>query len=190
MLTTALAPCSPACCSISSKASSRVLSHRLVSNVMLPPIMVCSAAPRLPITLRDLTIIPRTIPRFRTIRYPGSSKAVVTMAVSTRPGICFPPWETFTGAILPAQPGECEPSAFVMVNPHGNDLLPSCDRPDLDGFVHDLARPAVAGVHAPPGAHRSGLLRAARSSPLPMQRNGAGARAQSGRADGIRSQKL
>ena len=51
---------------------------------MLPPMMVCSAAPRFPITLRDLTIIPRTMPKFLTIRYPAISLAVVTIEVSTR----------------------------------------------------------------------------------------------------------
>src|ERR1700757_2669460 len=72
-----------------SYASSRVFSQRFVKIVIFPPTMVCSAAPRFPITLRDLTIIPRTTPKFLTIRCPGSSSAVVTMDESTRPGIGF-----------------------------------------------------------------------------------------------------
>src|SRR5262249_54625369 len=52
---------------------------------MFPPTIVCSAAPKFPITLRDLTIIPRTIPKFFTIRYPGNSSALVTIEESTRP---------------------------------------------------------------------------------------------------------
>jgi len=33
-----------------------------VRMVMFPPTIVCNAAPRLPRMLRDLTIIPRTMP--------------------------------------------------------------------------------------------------------------------------------
>src|SRR5439155_1384518 len=80
---TALAPCSPACCKRSSKASSRVLSHRFVRRVILPPQIVCSAAPRFPIRLRERTTIPRTIPKFLTIRYPGKSSPQVTIPAST-----------------------------------------------------------------------------------------------------------
>src|SRR6266850_1910547 len=45
---------------------------------MLPPSKVCSDAPMLPMMLRDRTTIPRTTPRFLTMRCPGSSKADVT----------------------------------------------------------------------------------------------------------------
>ena len=56
---------------------------------MLPPKNVCTAAPRFPITLRERTIMPRTMPKFRTIRYPGNSIAEVTIVESTRPGMRF-----------------------------------------------------------------------------------------------------
>src|SRR5690349_2451724 len=61
---------------------------------MFPPTIVCSAAPRFPITLRERTTIPRTTPKFLTMRYPGSSIAVVTIPESTRPcilGFSFAP---------------------------------------------------------------------------------------------------
>src|ERR1700741_446238 len=45
---------------------------------MLPPKRVCSPAPIVPITLRERTVTPRTSPRLRATRHPGSSKAVVT----------------------------------------------------------------------------------------------------------------
>src|SRR6266850_5557089 len=45
---------------------------------MLPPNSVCSDAPMLPTMLRERTTIPRTTPRLLTVRWPGSSKAVVT----------------------------------------------------------------------------------------------------------------
>src|SRR6266850_2933882 len=45
---------------------------------MLPPSKVCRDAPMLPTMLRDRTTIPRTTPRFLTMRCPGSSKADVT----------------------------------------------------------------------------------------------------------------
>src|SRR5258705_3963112 len=45
---------------------------------MLPPMRVCSVAPMLPTMLRERTTMPRTTPRFRTVRCPGRSKPVVT----------------------------------------------------------------------------------------------------------------
>src|SRR5215475_14422861 len=45
---------------------------------MLPPKSVCRPATKVPKTLRDRTTMPRTTPRLRTVRCPGSSKAVVT----------------------------------------------------------------------------------------------------------------
>src|SRR5215510_8405437 len=45
---------------------------------MLPPISVCSDAPSVPTMLRERTTMPRTRPILRTMRQPGSSKAVVT----------------------------------------------------------------------------------------------------------------
>src|SRR6476619_516333 len=45
---------------------------------MLPPTSVCSDAPIVPTMLRERTTMPRTRPMFRTMRHPGSSKAVVT----------------------------------------------------------------------------------------------------------------
>src|SRR5262245_8122076 len=50
---------------------------------MLPPTIVCSAAPRLPMMLRERTTMPRTMPRLRTMRWPGKSNAVVTNDGST-----------------------------------------------------------------------------------------------------------
>src|SRR5579864_2777748 len=52
--TTALASC-PACCSIRSSASWRVLSQRLVSKVILPPTNVCKLAPMVPKIERERT---------------------------------------------------------------------------------------------------------------------------------------
>jgi len=51
-----------------------------VYSVILPPISVCSDAPIVPTRLLDRTTMPRTIPRFLTIRCPGNSSAVVTIA--------------------------------------------------------------------------------------------------------------
>ena len=48
--------------------------------------------PRLPITLLERTMIPRTIPTFLTIRYPGISRPDVTIEKSTR-GISSSPWD-------------------------------------------------------------------------------------------------
>src|SRR6187549_2510365 len=45
---------------------------------MLPPTSVCSDAPIVPTMLRERTTMPRTRPILRTMRHPGSSKAVVT----------------------------------------------------------------------------------------------------------------
>src|SRR5271156_26742 len=50
---------------------------------MLPPTSVCRLAPRVPKTDRERTTIPRTTPRFLTILYPGSSRAVVTIEASS-----------------------------------------------------------------------------------------------------------
>src|SRR5262249_43216618 len=57
---------------------------------MLPPKSVCNPAPILPTMLRDRTTIPRTIPRFRRIRCPGNSRAVVTRLAVT--GIDYLLW--------------------------------------------------------------------------------------------------
>src|SRR5437763_4528476 len=46
---------------------------------MLPPNIVCTAAPTVPKTDRDRTTTPRTTPRLSTIRNPGTSKPVVVM---------------------------------------------------------------------------------------------------------------
>jgi hypothetical protein len=66
--------------------------------------MVWSAAPRFPITLRERTTIPRTIPKFLTIRYPGNSTAEVTIPASTRDMLTLLRRieQTFTAAILTA----------------------------------------------------------------------------------------
>jgi len=48
--------------------------------------------PRLPITLLERTMIPRTIPTFLTIRYPGISRPDVTIEKSTR-CISSSPWD-------------------------------------------------------------------------------------------------
>src|SRR5262245_56973523 len=59
------------------KASCRACSHSSVQSVMLPPRRLWSPAPIVPTIDRDLTVIPRTIPMFLAIRYPGSSLAEV-----------------------------------------------------------------------------------------------------------------
>src|ERR1051325_849974 len=51
---------------------------------MLPPMSDCSPAPMLPTMLRDRTTMPRTIPRFLTMRYPGSWLPVVSIDASKR----------------------------------------------------------------------------------------------------------
>src|SRR5450432_1068778 len=77
---TAFAPICSACCDRSSNASSRVCSQSCDQMVMFPPIRLCSPAPMVPTMLRERTVIPRTIPRLRTTRYPGRSNAVVMKA--------------------------------------------------------------------------------------------------------------
>src|SRR5690242_5128181 len=47
---------------------------------MLPPTSVCNAAPMLPITLRERTVMPRTMPTWRTTRQPAISFAVVIIS--------------------------------------------------------------------------------------------------------------
>src|SRR5205809_5595184 len=78
MPTMAFAPRSAAWASMRAKASSRVFSHSPVKSVMSPPTSVCSVPPSVPNKLRERTTMPRTTPRFRTIRWPGNSRAVVT----------------------------------------------------------------------------------------------------------------
>src|ERR1700685_2944277 len=48
---------------------------------MFPPTILCKAAPTLPTMLRERTTMPRTMPRLRVMRCPGSSNAVVTIVV-------------------------------------------------------------------------------------------------------------
>jgi len=52
--------------------------------------------------LRERTTIPRTIPKFLTIRYPESSTPVVTIPASTLGilNLLFEPKQALTGAIL------------------------------------------------------------------------------------------
>jgi hypothetical protein len=50
---------------------------------MLPPKSDWMAAPTLPMIERERTMMPRTMPRLRTTRCPGSSKAVVMNSLST-----------------------------------------------------------------------------------------------------------
>lgn len=76
----AFAPNSDAWLIIRSKASLRVFSHNSVSNVMLPPTSVCSPAPIVPNSDRDLTIIPLTSPMLRVTRQPSRVKVVVTIS--------------------------------------------------------------------------------------------------------------
>src|SRR5450432_389032 len=80
---TALAPICPACWIMSSKASWRVRSHRLLKSEMLPPTMVCRLAPKVPTMERERTTMPRTTPRLRFTRKPYSSNAVVTFSWGT-----------------------------------------------------------------------------------------------------------
>src|ERR1035437_2784536 len=66
-----------------SKASLRVCSQSLLKSEMLPPTMVCKLAPMVPTMERERTTIPRTTPRLRFTRKPGSSNAVVTYSCGT-----------------------------------------------------------------------------------------------------------
>src|ERR1017187_2872590 len=66
-----------------SKASLRVCSQSLLKSEMLPPTMVCKLAPMVPTMERERTTIPRTTPRLRFTRKPGSSNAVVTNSCGT-----------------------------------------------------------------------------------------------------------
>src|SRR5580765_9103464 len=50
--------------------------------VMLPPNSDWMPPTKLPTMERERTVMPRTTPRFRVIRYPGSSSAVVIMELS------------------------------------------------------------------------------------------------------------
>src|SRR6516225_828391 len=155
----ALAPCSPACCKRNSKASSRVLSHRFVSSVILPPQIVCSAAPRFPIRLRERTTIPRTIPKFLTIRYPGKSIPEVTIPGSTLGiGFSLKKWygsrnghaQPLTGAILAALSALRERSSSAILSPEsGNTLLLTGNHPDSAQRLPRLARHAVACLRPP-----------------------------------------
>src|SRR5579885_39399 len=86
----ASAPRSLACCIIRLNESSRVCSHNFVNSEMLPPTIVCSPAPIVPTMERERTTMPRTIPRLRLTRKPGSSNAVVTYSCGTMPA-SYPP---------------------------------------------------------------------------------------------------
>src|SRR2546429_6832064 len=55
---------------------------------MLPPPSCWKAAPMLPITLRERTVIPRTMPRFRAVRAPSMENAVVTQRWSMGASCC------------------------------------------------------------------------------------------------------
>src|SRR5215472_11415776 len=57
---------------------------------MLPPPSCWKAAPMLPTTLRERTVIPRTMPRLRTIRAPSMVNAVVTHRWSMGDCCCMP----------------------------------------------------------------------------------------------------
>src|SRR5215472_7595225 len=179
MPTTALAPCSLACRKRSSKASSRVLSHRFVSSVILPPQIVCSAAPRFPIRLRERTTIPRTIPKFLTIRYPGKSIPEVTIPTSTLGiGFSLKKWhgsrnrhsQPLTGAILAALSALRERSSSAILSAEsGNTLLLTGNHRDSARRLSRLASDAVACLCAPAARLGSRILRAARGGALPMQ---------------------
>src|SRR5215472_1877354 len=75
---------------MSSNASLRVCSQRLVNSEMLPPTMVCRLAPIVPTMERERTTIPRTTPRLRLTRKPGNSNAVVTYSCGTMPASYTP----------------------------------------------------------------------------------------------------
>src|ERR1700730_3982073 len=184
MHTTALAPCSMACCNISSNASSRVFSHRLVRIVMLPPTIVCNAAPRFPSTLRERTIIPRTTPKFLTMRYPGSSRAEVTMLASTL-GMLSLLLAAFTGAILSTDKPYLQQSYFATLNAHGESVLFSGPPADRGRRLPDLAGHPMAGLRATAYVHGPGLLRATHRSAVSVQGCRAGTGTQSCGADRI-----
>ena len=63
----ALAPSCAACSAMRWKAWARVSSQRLVKSVMSPPTMVCKLAPSVPKIERERTMMPRTIPMFRSM---------------------------------------------------------------------------------------------------------------------------
>src|SRR5712692_7147738 len=181
MAITAFAPCSAACCNKSSNASSRVFSQRFVRRVILPPMIVCRVAPRVPMTLRDLTIIPLTIPKFLTIRYPGNSVALVTIEKSTR-FIFAPPCKTFTGAILSVHGAVCEPRESAILGLDGEPIRYSGCYADPAGFLSDRARTAMARLRAPARRNRPWFLYSAHGGVVPLQGAGARTRAESGRA--------
>jgi hypothetical protein len=64
----ALAPTWLPCCTMISKASSRARSQSWVYSVMFPPKRVWMEAPKLPMMLRERTVMPRTTPRLAVMR--------------------------------------------------------------------------------------------------------------------------
>jgi hypothetical protein len=67
--------------------------------------------------------MPRTIPKFLTIRYPGNSFADVTIELSTRPVMLFSlVFALFTGPILPFHKPPPAAFPFVMLSLRGNSL--------------------------------------------------------------------
>src|SRR5258705_722941 len=61
-------------------ASARDFSQSSVRSEMFPPVIVWNVAPRVPSMERERTVTPRTTPRLVTMRWGGSSNAVVTIA--------------------------------------------------------------------------------------------------------------
>src|SRR4029077_1122802 len=120
-----------------------------------------------PITLRERTIIPRTIPKFLTIRYPGNSSAEVTIPKSTR-GILFSLERAFTAAILTVRTALCEQCSSAILGEHGECILFPGAFSDRYWRVPCLACLAVARLRAAAPAHGPGILHAARGRALPL----------------------
>src|SRR5208282_1318141 len=177
----AFAPCCAACCSSSSYASSRAFSQSSVSTVMFPPTIVWIPAARLPSTLLDRTVMPLTIPKFLTTRYPCRSVPVVTIELSTRPFMCVLSLRlrVFTPAILPLDIPIPTPLLSAMLGLRGNSLCHTGVRADRRRPLSALAGHSVARLRAPSPENRPGFFCPAHRRHLPVPRHGTRPRTQS-----------
>src|SRR5580704_2592183 len=124
------------------------------------------------------------------MRYPGNSSAEVTIAVFTDGMAIFPPYATFTAAILTEQIIEPKQSYFATLEARGRSLLFPGHLADRRGRVSHLAGLAMARLCSAADAHRSRIPCAACRGALSVPGPRTGIRAKSGFADGIQSSKL
>src|SRR5437899_2952817 len=134
-------------------------------------------------------MIPRTMPKFLTMRYPGSSTAEVTIPASTL-AISVLLGTMFTGGILTVPTPLCEQLPLLCSGKRGDSLLFFGVLAGLARSIPDLGGFAVARLRAPAIAYRSGILLAACGRAMPVQRHRARSRAQSSVAYGIRAPEL